>query len=965
MSGWPFALDRPLFALGLFAALLAVTWAIARTSRARSGPGRATAALVVRAIVLGLLVLALAGLQWRRERDDVTTVFAVDWSDSTRGAPRERAREWILEAAKQKRPQDRLAVLQFGRDALVEEGLREDLDELALASTPRPDGSDLSRALRLARGLLPPDGLRRVVLLTDGAVDGEDPAGALRDAREDGIDVVLVPLAAERGPETLVDEIVAPERVHEGEPYEVKVVLRSSADATGILSVTRDGELIGRQEASVEAGHPAAYRFVDRRAAAGSNLYRAHFDSEPDGFAQNDAAEALVRVEGQPSVLLVSPEPETMEPARALFEAAGMEMRVAGLEAVPTTLAEAARYEAIVLADVESIELSVRQMKVLRAYVRETGGGLLMVGGPRSFGPGGWYRTPVEQTLPVDMDVRNEKYYPSLALVTALDKSGSMAGADGASKMDLAKEAAALAIELLHPRDRAGVIAFDSAAKWVVEPTDADKPLALRERIGTIRAGGGTDIYPALDVAAEALANERTVLKHVILLSDGVSAPRDFKTLIEGMRGNRVTLSTVAVGNDADLFTMQRLAEWGGGRYYFTADPASIPRIFTKEAFTTARSFVVEERFQPRVVRPHPVLSGAGSLPALDGYVATTIKPDAELVLQSHREEPVLAFRRDGLGRSGALTTDLGLRWASSWMVDESARTVLAQSLRWLSRRAESERLRVTIERSRGDLLLAVEARDEDGAYLNFARLEASLVGPELEPRELELEQTAPGRYEARLEGAEPGAWFASVAQLAGDRVVRGTTAARVFPYSDEYRLLESGDAVARLAAAAGASRASSPAEAFRPTGETAVSLRPAWRELLLAAALLFLLDVALRRVMLPAGWAGKLAAAVRRRLPQRRSAAPAEGLSRLKGVKARTGAATRRSGDERPAAAPPRRESAPAPEPAPAPAPAKAPPPKAEKPAPAEPEPAPGDDQQGFRSRLLAAKKRARRDEK
>lgn len=967
MSGWPFALDHPLAAAGLFALLFAASWLVARGSRAEASPARRRASLLLRGLVLGLLVLALTGLQWRRERDEITTVFAVDWSDSTRGAPRERAREWILEAARNKRPQDRLAVVQFGRDALVEEGLREDLDELALASTPRPDGSDLARALRLARGLLPPDGLRRIVVLTDGAVDGEDPAGALRDAREAGIDVALVPLAAERGPETLVEELVAPARVHEGEPYEVKVVLRSSVDATGTLSVTRDGELIGRQPASVSAGRPAAYRFVDRRSEAGTLLYRAHFDAEPDGFPQNDAAEALVRVEGQPSLLVLTPEPESLAPARALLEAAGMSLTVAGLEAVPTTLAQAARHEAIVLSNVESIDLSVRQMKVLRAFVRESGGGLLMAGGPRSFGPGGWYRTPVEETLPVDMDVRNEKYYPSLALFTALDKSGSMAGAQGASKMDLAKEAASLAVELLHPNDRTGVIAFDSAAKWVVEPTGADRPMALRERIGTIRAGGGTDIYPALDLADEALGNERTVLKHVILLSDGMSPPRDFKSLIAGMRAKRITLSTVAVGSDADLFTMQRLAEWGQGRYYFTDDPASIPRIFTKEAFTTARSFVVEETFQPRVVRPHPVLSGAGPLPALDGYVASTMKPDAELVLQSHREEPVLAFRRDGLGRSGALTTDLGERWAASWLADEGARSVLAQSLRWLARRAESERLRTTLERRGGDLRLAVEAREEDGGFLNFARLRASLVGPDLDDRQLELEQVAPGRYEARLEGAEPGAWFASVAQLAGERIVRGATAARIFPYSDEYRLLESGDAVARLAAAAGAPRLGEPAAAFEPTGATAVSLRPAWRELLLAAALLFLLDVGLRRVMLPAGWAAKLAAALRGRLPRRSAVAPAEGLSRLKGAKKRTGAATRARGDgeseprtsrSEPESRATAASEASTPKPAPAPKTADAPLAPAEEQAPD----APADEDAGFRSRLLAAKKRARR---
>jgi Mg-chelatase subunit ChlD len=964
MNGFPFALDHPAMALLLFSGCFALTWAIASRSRAEGGRARKRVSLALRSLLLALLVLALCGLQWRRERDEMTTVFAVDWSDSTRGAPREAAREWVLAAAAAKRPQDRLAVVQFGRDALIEEGVREDLDELALASTPRPDGSDLAAALRLARGLLPAEGLRRVVVLTDGSVDGEDPAGALRDAREAGVDVLLVPLAAERGPETLVEEVVAPERVHEGEPFEVKVVVRGSVAAEGTLSVTRDGELIGQEQLVVEPGRPSVLRFIERHSAAGSHLYRAHFDAEPDAFSQNDAAEALVRVEGQPSLLVIDPVPEDLAPARALLESAGMAVRVGGLDLVPTSLAEAARHEAILLSNVESLDLSVRQMKVLRAYARESGGGLMMIGGPASFGPGGWYRTPVEEALPVDMDVRNEKFYPSLALITSLDKSGSMAGRAGASKMDLAKEAAALAVDLLHPRDRAGVIVFDGAAKWVVPPTNAIDKQAIRARIGTIRAGGGTDVYTGLQLAKTAFEKERTVLKHLIVLSDGMTAPRDFEGMCADLTAMKVTVSTVAVGSDADLFTMQRIAEWGKGRYYFTDDPASIPRIFTKEAFTTARSFVVEEPFVPRVVVPHPVLRGSGgALPALDGYVASTAKADAEVVLQSHREEPVLAFRRFGLGRTGALTTDLGQRWSASWLSSDPARTVLAQSVRWLSRRADSERLQVTMERREGDLLVAVEARAEDGSFLNFAEIQARLVAPDLSPRELALRQVAPGRYEGRVPEATPGAWFAGIAQESDGKIVRGATAARVFPYSDEYRLLDSGDAVARLASASGARVTPGPEASFVPTGERAVSLRPAWRELLLAAAFLLLFDVGLRRVMLPAGWAGSLAAAIARRLAKRSERASSEGLARLRDVKDRTRATTRRdeATDELPSRRQlPRKDEAPAR--------VEAPPPAAR---PDEPGPAPQDEPPeppapeggGFSSRLLAAKKRARRD--
>lgn len=965
----PFTIDRPLLAAVLIAACCVASWAVARRSWAEGSPSRKAASLACRIALLGLLCLALAGLQWRRERADVAVSFAVDSSDSV-GAAREDARRILREAAAAARPGDRAAVVQFGRDALIERGLGDDLSDVALASTPQGDGSDLASAARLARGLLPPDGRRRVVVMTDGEASGDDPAGALRALRDEGLDVVLVPLAQRAGPETLVDEIVAPDRVHEGEPYEVRVLLRASQAATGTLTITRDGALVSRSAVDVPAGKPAAFRFVERADAAGSRLYRAHFDASPDGFEQNDAAETIVRVEGQPSVLILDPEPQRLQPVAALLKAGGLKVDVAPPEGLPRTVAEASRHAAIVLSDVDSLNLTQRQMSALRSFVRETGGGLLMTGGPQSFGPGGWRATPVEDVLPVDMDVRNEKYYPSLALVLCIDKSGSMAGADGASKIDLAKEAASQSAGLLYHGDRIGVIAFDSAAQVVVDPAVETTPPEAERLIGTIRAGGGTDIYPALAVAEEKMTAVKTVLKHVIVLSDGQSPPRDYKTVIERMRAAGVTTSAVAVGADADLATMQRLATWGGGRFYFTDDPASIPRIFTKEAFTTARSFVVEEPFDPKLEMRHPVMRGAMPLPQVLGYVATSAKPSAEVALVTHRGDPLLALRSFGLGRTGALTTDLGQRWAGAWLTSAEGRTLLSQLTRWLAGKSESSLLEASLQRRGGRVIVSVEARDERGGFLNFADLTAGVVAPDQQRQDVVLRQVAPGRYEGEVADRGPGAWFAGVVQASDGRVVRGATASRVFPYSDEYRVLQApADALGRLALASGARVVTDPALLFERSGPPAQALRPAWRELVLLAAVLLLLDVALRRVMLPEGWSAKAGAWLRARFARRRAdTASTEGLSRLRRVK--TDARDRAQGAAAPVAsdaAAPVASDAAAPVAAPVP-----PPPAPAAPAPAPPRPAPpppgetgapAESAEAFRSRLLAAKRRAKSD--
>lgn len=985
LPDFPFLLGRPLLALLLMGALGAATWLIARRSWAEGSPLRRRLSLACRCLLLGLLALSLADLQWKREREDVAVAFAVDSSDSVRGS-RERVLEALRDASRQAQPGDRLAVVQFGRDALVERSLSDDLADLALASLPEPDGSDLGGALRLARGLLPADGRRRIVLMTDGAATGEDPSGILRSLRDDGIDVVLVPLGAREGPEVLVDEVSVPERVHEGEPYEVRVVVRASEASTGTLTVTRDGRLIGQSEVDVAAGTPTAFRFVDRAEESGSRVYRAHFDAERDGFEQNDAAEGIVRVEGQPTVLLIDPEPARLAPFIALLQAAGVQARAASPEHLPRSVAEASRDAAIVLSNLDSVNLTMRQMEALRSYVREAGGGLMMTGGPDSFGPGGWYETPVEEVLPVDMDVRNEKYFPSLSLVLAIDKSGSMAGADGASKMDLAKEAARQTAGLLQHSDRLGVIAFDSAAKVVVDPMEEHDPKRAEYLIGTIRAGGGTDIYTALVIAEEKLAEIRTVLKHVIVLSDGQSPPRDFAALIRRMRAAGITTSTIAVGTDSDLATMQELARLGEGRFYATDDPGSIPRIFTKEAFTTARSFVVEEPFMPQVATSHAILRGALPLPQSLGYVATSAKPAAEVALVTPRGDPLLALRSFGLGRSAALTTDLGQRWSADWLTSPRSRTLLAQLLRWLSGRSESPLLEATLERRDGRVRVSVEARDESGAFLNFATLRAGVVGPDQARQEVAMRQVAPGRYEAEVEDRGPGAWFAGVVQVAGDRALRGTTTARVFPYSDEYRTLQpSGDALERLALASGARIETEAARLFDRTGAPALALRPAWRELVMLAAILLLFDVALRRVMLPEGWQAKTVAFLRALLPGRGRAPGAEiasaHLSRLREVKADARAQAEgaalgspqpeagAAGRSLPEAGTPRVEPAPARTPAPPPPQASSPPeatsPQQRGPLSSEaaaiPDAPDPESAGGYSSRLLAAKRRAK----
>jgi uncharacterized membrane protein len=333
----------------------------------------------------------------------------------------------------------------------------------------------------------------------------------------------------------------------------------------------------------------------------------------------------------------------------------------------------------VVLVDVR--RLGTNQMERCN-HVRDMGGGLVAVGGPTSYGVGGYFDTPLEDTLPVDMAIRDEKRRPSLAIVFIIDHSGSMSETSGGvEKLELAKEAAARSVELLFPTDRVGVIAFDDTAAWVVP--DRSRIRWVVNSIGTIRSGGGTDIMAGLRAMAEDLPSDPANVKHVILLTDGGADPTGIPELVQRLYAeNGITLSTVAVGRDAAPF-LEDLAELGGGRYHFTADASSVPSIFTEETTLASRAYIVEEPFFPTLANSSPILTGVASVPRLYGYVATSAKPLAQVILKSEKDDPILAAWQYGLGRSVAFTSDATGHWGRDWVAWQNFPAFWVQAVRY------------------------------------------------------------------------------------------------------------------------------------------------------------------------------------------------------------------------------------------------------------------------------------------
>ena len=877
------AFEQPLV---LWALALAVpVIGVALVSRRRLPLGRRLVGAGLRLAILVLLVASLARISWRTLSDDLAVVFVLDRSASVGDAGRAWGEQFVRDALAAAGDEDVAGVVTFGGQAMVEATPRPNLRLPTVETTPSPHASDLAAGVRLAAGLLPPDRVGRIVVLSDGEETRGDVIDQGLATAGNDVEVAVVALRSDRGPDVLVEDLLVPPRVDEGAPYEVRVVVRSDGPVEGKLRLYRNDTFLGELPVSLQGGKAEVIPVRQTAAGPGLYRYRAVLDvggGAADAIAQNDEAVGTTQVSGRPRVLYAEGAPGQSQHLRAALEGEGLVVDVVEPADLPPTLSALRPYAAIVLSDVPSYALTGRQQEAVRSFVRDLGRGLAMVGGDQSFGLGGYVGTPIEDALPVRMDIEDKTRFPKLAMVHAIDKSCSMDDGGAGSKLEMARSASRLTIQLLSARDELGIVGFDEAASWVMPLQSlTDKPGAVG-LVGSIRTGGGTDIFPAIEKGNAALRASDAATKHLIVISDGITASGAFEGLIRGGNRDGITLSAVAIGGDADRATMDNFAKWGGGHAYIVTDPTTIPQIFTREALLASGSFLIEEDFRPRPREPSEVLRGFADadLPLLHGFVGTTAKPLATVALDSGGDHPlpVLAHGRFGLGRTLAFTSDCKARWARDWIGTDSYTRFWGQTARWLVGDPNGGSAQVEAEVQDGQLVVTVDAFDPDGGFRNFLDGEARVVAPDLTVHPLALQQVAPGRYRAVLPADQDGSWLVGVALRADGQVVGQGVAEAVQPYSPEYRRGGAGNAVlAELGRIGHGGQLLAAADAFRPPTVPRSIPEPLWPWTLGLAALLLVFDVAARRLGVGGrGDLGRLvaaAAAPSRSLPSRPTA--------------------------------------------------------------------------------------------
>lgn len=931
--------------------LLPAMWGFSFNSLSGLGRWRRLFALALRTIVLLLIVAALAEMQYQRTSDRLTVIYLLDQSLSIPEARRTAMISYVNASIRDQRKaekDDKAGVIVFGRNAEVEVPPVDFNIQLGrrVESLLDRDFTNLAGAMQRAMAMFPHDSAKRIVLVTDGNQNVGDALQEARAVAEAGVSIDVMPVPIDQRSDVAIETFALPPDIRAKQPFEARVVVNNtSTDANGngksvkghIKIVRKAGD---RVETLVDEPHelkPGKTVFPFRQAVEEADFYtyEAHFtpdDPKADAVTQNNLATAFTHVQGKGLVLFIEnwEIPGEFDHLVESLRREELEVVVQPSNRLFTSLPELQRYDTVVLADVprasgedaQSVSsFTDEQIKMLVRNTEELGCGLIMLGGPNSFGAGGWTNTELEKAMPVDFQIKSAKVVPVGALVLNMHAS-EIPQANHWQKV-ICQEA----IKALGPRDYCGVVFFGNVDQWLWNQSQGGMSRVgpnramMLSKIDRMAIGDMPDFDPSMKKAVVGLAGcADAANKHMIIASDGDPAAPSAST-IRALKSGGVTVTTVAVGSHgpAGSPTLQNIANSLGGKYYVVNNPNALPKIFQREARRIARPLVFEPNppVAPKLTTAQDIVQGLGNqFPPISGFVLTSVKENSlvDVVLTSpvpaeQANGTILATWTYGLGKAVAFTTDAGKRWASDWTAWNGYDRFFSQMVRWSMRpTGDTGKFSYATETQGGKTRIIVSALNKDDEFLNNQLMEGVVLGPELQSIPLKMEQTAPGRYVGEFDSADAGSYLISV--RAGNAMIR--TGVNV-GYSDEFRdrqtntpLLES---IADLPAKRGepgklipplpdvpdereaAEKKLGPQLAvnpFRRDLPLAIASQDIWPWLVLVASCCFFADVFVRRVQVNFLWLvpvwTRFVDIVLRR--ERHEAAP-EVMSRLRSRKA------------------------------------------------------------------------------
>ena len=894
-----FGFEQPLLLLLLIPVTIFVVY-LWKTSRARTPVAVNQASLILRLLCTWILIFGLAGVSEYKEGKGLSIVVLRDLSQSVPRLESDSALSQISNRIGDLKAPDQVGLISFGRDSRLEQGMSLNLGN-GKATSLDNSSTDIASALRYSASFLNSNsggGLKRIILISDGNTTEGD---ALREARNlavSGIPIDVWPISYDRLNEILVESVTAPEMVAPGQVFGVDAVIDSSSNSKAQVILRESDTVIAEREVDLGVGKNRVSFSLDPSEKINRKFTVSVIPATgADSTFVNNSGATLVRMRKPSRVLVVSENQDS----RIVDHLAGSKILVDQMSPSQLTVSafDYSEYSAVVLDDVSSFLFEKQQTQLLERLVHDNGLGLLMVGGPNSFGPGGWGGTPVETALPVSMDIRQRKVVPNGALVVILHTCEFNQGNLWARQITKSS------IRGLTAKDYFGVLIYKNGVDgWGIPLSPVDDIANLNAVISSLSPEDMLQFEPSMSMAFTALTGSEspaTFSKHVVIISDGDPTPPS-NELLMGFANNSIKISTICIQPHSGEFpelALRKISDSTGGRFYRMDDPSQLPRIFFREALRVRKNLILEKRFQPILRESSEIVGGLNEtdIPPIDGIVLTTLKPLARAILVNDEDDPLLSTRRHGIGVTAAFSSDSGDRWSGDWVSWEGNRTFWAQLLRSISKVEENKYLQATTRVDGRGGVLIIDAIDAEGRFVDGLQFDGSVLNPELTSKDLEIKQEGPGRYIGHFPVRERGDYLVRVEATNKEGEVEGLSRYFTVGYPAEFRSLKSNEEfLGKIADVSGGRVIDDESDLLDKSGPNTNSQSLLWPQLTMLALCLFFFDAAIRRIQLEPFFRSKKQKANVAEMSEEETATVAASPGRRFGRSARSGA-----GDQNP----------------------------------------------------------------
>ena len=719
---------------------------------------------------------------------DQTTIFLVDASVSNSANVSEIS-SYISKQVKSAGKTDNFGVIVFGKDTSIDQFVTDEKSYGGVMAVANDSATDIEKAVGRAMTMIPSDSAGRIVIITDGRETEGNVMNTAAAVTGGDIEILSIIFEDEEKPDAYIENATLPESVSYGEIFSINVTVISNIEAPAVIYLEDGDGKVYQDEISLRKGSNR-YTFKNKVDKDKSGSFKLSIKAEGDENPDNDSFNVFTALGDAPAVLVVFGSGRSDSAFEKVLQQAGVNYDSVSASNAPDELKEMLAYESIIFDNVFLSDVPSGFVDNLEEYVKDYGHGFICCGGENSFMLGGYRDTAVEKVLPVDMSMRGMVEMPSTAMIMVIDRSGSMldqsSGGNGATNLDVALNAAILAVENLSPNDYVGVITFDDQYEWTVPVQKASDKESIKKAIKEINQGGGTTIKPAVLAAANGIKDVNAANKHIILLTDGMGETQDFDDAIKLINDNKVTLSTVAVGDYSDVMLLSRLAAACGGRYYFSRGANDIPKIFTQEIYLSMSNYLQNGDFSLSVSGSHPVTKGlfAGGWPNLLGYIASSPKEMSTGLIVSNLDDPILTVWQYGLGRTAAWNTDVSGRWSANLSGENDYAAMWKRLVDYTINDNMSISDKVETKTENGKTVVTYKTNE----FGNGTAIYADYKNPEGKEGKLEFRMVEPGLYQAVLDEDEAGVYDLNVVREDDGKVINSVNTAAVLQYPKEYR---------------------------------------------------------------------------------------------------------------------------------------------------------------------------------